>query len=123
MPNLDVTDLLTDPDFVDRTLLCNRGVQLVGADGLAQNTVTAIPFQGVVTSLRGSELERTPDGERITGSILIVTRFILIDGKHGLTADVIQWRGARYTVTDVNDYSSYGRGFVQAVCELKPLSG
>jgi hypothetical protein len=131
MPWLDVSDLMTDPDFVELDLICQRNAQTVGAGGLAANATTSIPFTGVVTSERGDVLERLADGERIIGTIMIVTRFRLRDGRGAdvrdgepaITADVVLWRGRAFTVVDANDYTHFGRGFVQARCDLLPLSG
>lgn len=124
MPLLDVTDVLSDPDFVDNTLVCFRSVETVDDRGRSTLQTTATPFAGVVTSDRGDILDRIAEGERITGSILICTTFRLTDGKaDGTTADEVEWQGRRYTVAAVNDYSTYGAGFVEAVCDLKPLSG
>lgn len=123
MARLDVTDILTDPDFMDSTLICERNAQTVGADGMAAVTATQLPFSGVVTSNNGDILERIATGERIKGSITIHTRFLLNDGSAGYTADIVQWRGRRYTVSSVNDYSHFGRGFIVADCDLIPFSG
>jgi len=70
-----------------------------------------------------ASLERTPTGERIAGQIRVITKFRLLAGEDGITADVLRWQGRRYTVTDVSDYSHFGRGFVHAICDLMPLSG
>jgi hypothetical protein len=123
MARLDVTEILTDPDFVDTALVCERSAQSVGTDGLAVNSTKSIRFAGVVTSDQGDILERMPGVERITGSITIHSRFVLNDGSPGKTADVVQWRGRRYTVSNVNDYSHFGRGFIVATCDLIPLAG
>ena len=123
MALLDVSDVICDPDFMDRGLVCERSAQAVGNDGLAINTKTNRPFSGVVTSDRGDVLTRGTTGERITGSIIIHTKFRLNDGSAGFTADIVQWQGRRYTVAKVNDYSHFGRGFVCATCDLIPLSG
>lgn len=123
MARLDVTEILTDPDFVDRGLICERSIQSVGTDGLAVNTTKSIKFMGVVTSDSGDILERMPGVERIKGSITIHSKFRLNDGAPGQTADVVQWQGRRYTVSNVNDYSHFGRGFVTATCDLIPLAG
>jgi galactose-6-phosphate isomerase len=122
MPLLDVSEILTDPDFC-QPLICNRLKQTVGEDGLAINTPVRIRFTGVVTTVSGLELERNAVGELITGTILICTRFRLTDGKSGLSADIIDIGPRRYTVTNVYLYSQYGRGFVEAVCDLIPLAG
>jgi galactose-6-phosphate isomerase len=123
MADLDVTDILCDPDFMDTDLICQRISQVIGTDGVAVNTPVNIPFAGVVTSDKGDILERIATGERIKGSILICTQFRLIDGTKGYTADIVLWRGNSYTVASVNDYSHFGPGFVEANCDLKELSG
>ena len=123
MAQLDVTDILADPDFMDTGLECERLTQTITGDGLAVNTPTILPFSAVVTSDKGDMLVRLATGERAEGSITVHTRFTLNDGSTGQTADIVRWRGRRYTVTLVNDYSHFGRGFVAATCDLIPLSG
>jgi hypothetical protein len=123
MARLDVTDILTDPDFMDAGLVCERSLQVVGNNGVAVNTTKTTKFIGVVTSDSGDILERMPGVERIKGSISIHTKFLLNDGAPGQTADVVRWRGRRYTVSNVNDYSHFGRGFIVANCDLITLAG
>ena len=53
MPLLDVTEILTDPDFVTLGLQCARQVQIVNEDGLATNNPVVFTFSGVVTSISG----------------------------------------------------------------------
>lgn len=123
MPILDVSDVLLDPNFMDTSLICIRNIQTVGNNGKASNTRDQISFAGVVTANSGLSLQRRPDGEIVTGSITIHTLYGLISGECGRDADEIAWKGKLYTVVTVNDYLTYGRGFIEAVCELKPLSG
>jgi hypothetical protein len=123
MPLLDVSDVLLSPEFMDLTLSVTRNAQTVGNDGIAVISPTTTGFYGVVTSLNGSVLTRVAEGERISDTITIHTQFKLIDGQSGYDADVVNWQGLQWTVTNVNDYSTYGIGFVQATCTLKQLSG
>ncbi|MGN4066027.1 hypothetical protein ACS0Y7_15590 [Burkholderia gladioli] len=125
MAFLDVTDVLLDPDFMNLGLICNRMTQAVDQSGRATNTTTPITFAAVVTSDKGDILHRNADGSRIVGSITLHTPFRLRDGGPDQTADAdeIVWKGATYTVVNVNDYSHFGRGFVCATCDLKPLTG
>jgi len=90
---------------------------------MAVDSATEITFCGVVTSLTGSLLQRAAEGSMITNTIAIHTPFRLIDGQAGYDADVVMWSGLQWTVTNVNDYSTYGRGFVSAICTLKQLTG
>ncbi len=125
MALLDVTEVLLDPDFMDRSLSVKRSAQAVGADGLAvlSTLPTPISFAGVVTSNNGSLLTRIAEGERVADTIIIHSMFGLSDGQAGQTADIVTWQGKQWTVVSVNDYSHFGRGFVSAVCELIPLTG
>ena len=124
MAQLDVTEILLDPDFMDTGLVCKRSVQTVGDNGRATNAVTATPFAGVITSDKGDILERIAGGERKKGSITIHTMFRLTAGSgEESIADVVTWQGRDYTVANVNDYSHFGRGFVAVSCDLLPLAG
>lgn len=123
MAFLDITEVLLDPDFMDSGLICNRMTQTTDERGRGHNTITATPFSAVVTSDKGDILHRNADGSRIIGSITLHTMFRLSDGSSGRDADEIVWSGRTYTVVNVNDYSHFGRGFVCATCDLKPLSG
>lgn len=125
MAFLDVTDVLLDPDFMSLGLICNRMTQVTDEKGRARNTPSSTPFSAVVTSDKGDILHRNADGSRIIGSITLHTPFRLRDGGLDDTADAdeIVWQGATYTVVNVNDYSHFGRGFVCATCDLKPLTG
>lgn len=123
MPRLDVTRVLMSREFVDRSLVCTRNTQTVGNDGIAVNATTDTPFVGVVTSDQGDILTRMPESSYVKGSIVVHSKFRLLDGRNGTDADVVTWDGGRYTVTSVNDYSTWGAGFVAATCEPIALSG
>ena len=123
MPELDVSELMDDIDFVETRLVCLRMAQTVGANGLAVNAPVPIPFLGIVTQVKGNVLNRDAAGEIITGSILICTRFRLLDGKSGFTADTVLRQTRQYAVSEVLPYSKFGQGFVEATCTLLPLAG
>ncbi|CNE39210.1 TPA: head-tail adaptor [Yersinia enterocolitica] len=123
MPNLDVTDVLFDPDFCDMSLVVKRSVQTVDADGFATNTVTEKGFAGVVTVDRSLESRRMMSGNVIGGAILIVTVERLTQGQTGRDADIVTYQNRDYRVTFVDPYTAYGAGFVQAHCELLPFDG
>ncbi len=123
MPNLDVTDVLFDPDFCDMSLVVKRNIQTVDVDGFATNTVTEKGFAGVVTVDRSLESRRMMSGNVIGGAILIVTVERLTQGQTGRDADIVTYQNRDYRVTFVDPYTAYGAGFVQAHCELLPFDG
>jgi galactose-6-phosphate isomerase len=122
MALIDVSEILSDPDFAD-VLICERIAQTVGEDGIAVNTPSLFTFVGVVTNDAGDQLDRGGGGERMTGNITVHSAFRLQQGAPGFTADIVRFKGRRYTVSQVGDYSHMGAGFVAATCDLIPLSG
>ena len=122
MASLDVSFLLADPDFAD-TLTARRLAQTVGSNGRAVSTATDTDFIGVAFPGAGNLLVRGPDGERVSADMTVVTMHPLSSGSAGNPADEVVWRGNRYTVKSVQDYSNWGAGFVLALCDLIPVSG
>lgn len=123
MPNLDVTEILFDPDFADFSLVVTRNVQTVDDDGYASNAQTKTNFAGVVTVDRSLEARRMQAGQVVNGAILIVTTERLTQGQTGRDADIVTYQNRDYRVTFVDPYTAYGAGFVQAHCELQPFDG
>ena len=123
MPFLDVSDVLLDPDFAD-SCVCHRKAQSVDANGRAVNVTTDFNFLAVITSDRGDILDRIAGAERVNGSITIHTQFLLDDGAGASrSTDEVTWNGRDYVVSNVNDYSRFGKGFIAASADLKPLAG
>lgn len=118
MALLDVSKIINDPRFMDK-LTVIRFKQTVNDKGRAENIEDPLHFTGVVTANDGYKLDRLPDGSMVTGAINVHTRYCLTAARTGRDADEICWRGKYYTVTTVNDYSHFGRGFVHAICTLK----
>lgn len=123
MPNLDVSDVLLDPDFLSKGIICTRTAVTANDKGRSDTVITSHSFNGVVTSNDGFKLDRKPDGTIIKGAINIHTRFVLTEGDANHQADEIKWQGRDYIVTQVKPNLQYGRGFIKAICILKPISG
>lgn len=123
MPLLDMTDVLLDPDFLDTTLVYTRQTQVDIGHGRVRDDQVAAPFAGVVSMDAGAILNRLPEGSYVSGSILIYTLTRLRMKGTGVDADLVDWHGARYRVTNMGDYSGYGAGFVWAICEPLNLPG
>lgn len=123
MPDLDVTDILFDPDFCDTTLVVKRRSMTVDDNGFGKNTVTSSTFAGVVTVDKALESRRLEAGQVMHGAILIVTTERLTQGQTGRDADIVTYQGCDYRVSFVDPYTAYGAGFVQAHCELLPFDG
>jgi galactose-6-phosphate isomerase len=122
MAQLDVSEILLDPDFTD-SLVCARNTQTVDDDGIATDATVSTPFVGVVTNDLGDILKRFPEGSYVTGSIMVHSRFPLTAGRDGIDADRVQWKGDMYTVFNIANWTTYGAGFTAALCTPVKLSG
>jgi len=122
MPLLDVSEVLLDPVFQDTTLVARRQTKTVTTDGIAVVAGSTFGFAGVVVQNSGDRLKRLEDGTRHEDSISIYTMTDLISGEQGKAADIITWQNREYTVATVMDWSTYGRGFKHAICDLRNLT-
>lgn len=125
MPQLDVSFLTTDPDFSEALTIIRR-TQSAGSNGRAITTETEIipaPF-GVVTPGAVSPVYRAAEYESAGDAISVCTNFVLRSAQAGHLPDILVWRGSRYYVQKIMDYSQFGAGFVVAECGLiDPVNG
>jgi hypothetical protein len=127
MPNIDVTELLSDPDFCTTLELQPRN-ETVGSNGRASACGAWTSFTAVVQQARGRDLIRDDGSSRGSGTIVVystlpLTSSIGPSGPDGaLAADKLRFRGSIYTVTSVEDWLEYGLGFVKAIAEQDGLA-
>lgn len=116
MATLDVSEILADSDFVDDFQVV-RSQRSVNAQGLTVDTPGVYFTFGNVQPTPDSTLRRLPEAERIGDFMTVVTQFQLRALTSTTAPDQVVWNGRNYRVMVVNDWSNYGRGFVQAVCK------
>ncbi len=115
MPNLDLTDLTFDPDFAERLNIVRR-FQDVDDNGVANTQDQLIrpkPF-GTVIPQNDAPMVRGPDQQHLPRLIQVHTKFRLRAMSEDWSADKLWWNGGWYEVNKVQDYSSFGRGLIQA---------
>jgi hypothetical protein len=114
MPDIDVSELLFDPDIADVFDVVRRS-EVVGADGRA--TVSPVRHRCIVGSVQATGdggLQRRDDGQMMPRSISIVTVFRLRGPAPGFQPDQIIFDGVTYTVNEIMPMSRFGRGFIEA---------
>lgn len=123
MPLLDVTELFSDPDFAT-TFLVERCTDDVNSKGRnVPQEAPPVSVVGVVQPAGSTTLSRFAEGSNLNGAVEIWTTFPLTNGQ-GLDyqgADVVIWRGARYTVIDSEPWAEYG-GHYRVVARLADLN-
>lgn len=123
MGTLDVTDLLTDPDFVSPCTLIHRAVT-VNTNGEAVLAETPVSIIAVVqTEIPAEVLERVPTDVRLSDVIVVYYKGALLAEQPGGYNDVILWNSRRYQVKEVlENFMNYGAGFTAALCTAEPVS-
>lgn len=114
---ISVDRLMSDPAFMT-PLVRVRSIVSVDGNGIASATSSRFNFNGSV-SPKGRETEYIKDGQRVSGDILIITRTILSVGDNNtMQSDVVLFGFNQYTIVNVSDYTTWGRGFYAAIGEL-----
>jgi galactose-6-phosphate isomerase len=119
-PTLDVVDVLSANEFMD-TFIVVRRESGVNEQGRMAVTEKKIPTTGVVQPSGANTQERPKDYATGRKSCFVATQFRLRAQSNRYAPDLILWRGDDYLVETVEDYTNYGRGFVQAYCTSQDL--
>ena len=114
---IDVSELLTDPDFSSTATLIKRAstVNEFGEQVIVETPITII---AVVQSAGKETLTRIPAGARLSDIIDVYYKGTLEVQSTGGYADVIVWRGRRYQVQDTEQRDYY----TKAICSLEAVS-
>lgn len=123
MPLLDVSDILSDPDFADSAVLIRTTVTVDPGTGRTVSIPVETAISVVQTSDKGQNLRRNPEAAISEGTVTFHSTVTFVEGNAdaGLDADIVRWNGRDWTVVTVDDYSRYGAGFTVATCRLLDL--
>ena len=126
MPMLNVIPAVTSLLMQDRVDVFRRKevVNGFGEGSPSEQKFGAVPC--VVYPGGQNKLDRRPEAQSTEKVIEIVSRFAFRmaskeDNGDRYQADLVAWRGDRYTVNSVVDYSQYGAGFTQAMATAQPV--
>lgn len=117
MPLLDVSEIIADPDFSDDIVVI-RFTRTMDTHGRVIDTPGTYYTYGCVQPAPESKLLILPELERVGSFISVITPFRLIPLTSTTAPDQVTWQNRSYSVRDVRDWSTYGNGFVEGICEL-----
>lgn len=115
MALVDVTELLTDPDFVDALTLIARvtTVNSKGENVLSEQSFCSI---GSVQPATGKTLQRLPEALRLADvSSFWIKGKVPVDGVD-VYPDLIVWKNQRYAVQNIQDFTNWGQGWCEGTC-------
>ena len=114
MADIDVTELMNDPDFVDSVSLIRRTQVL----SKGENTLTeaaAVPTTMSVQPVTPRDMNLLPEGVKLSEAKLIFFKGTLNSFEADGYGDVIVHAGTRYTVQATDDYTEWGQGWQKGV--------
>ena len=109
MAFLDVSEILDDPEFADRCVLIKRSTSTVNGRKVTheeRRTITAVLQPASVQDIT---LITAQIGGGFIGEVLSIwTREPLVSGGQGRDGDLIEFKGNRYSVGQVEDFAPNG---------------
>jgi hypothetical protein len=124
-PLVNISLAITSPMLADQFSVIRR-TQTVGNNGRASFT-SATPQNacGTVYPSNKNDLERFPNLQVMGKALSVVTRFALRGESEvagtDYAPDIVQWHGDNFVVVDLQDFSSWGNGFILAICQSMDL--
>lgn len=115
MAQVDVTELLSDPDFVDPIQLISRvpRVNSFGEQSFVESTLNAF---GSVQSASPETIARVPEAFRVANLKSFWFKGEIIATAPGRYSSVLIFKGVRYQVVSVFDWKNWGAGWTEGAC-------
>lgn len=112
---IDVSEVILDPDFKPGSVTVTRRMGEWNT-GRFETVDSVFTLNGAtVNPMKTEDIVKLPNGDTITGAILIhsfqpvyTTKLTLQSGEDGNLSDEITWKGKKWDVISVEDYSEYG---------------
>lgn len=116
MARIDVSELMTDPDFVNAFTLVRRTPTV---NDFGENTFTEVLSVaiGSVQSPGKETLQRLPEGVKLSNVKTIYTKAVMTANQ-----DQIVWEGQRYNIYSVLPWGNFGNGWYECDVELEKAS-
>lgn len=115
MSRIDVSELMSDPEFIDKVQLVSRVAQTnsFGENLVSEATINTV---GCVQPASGKVLARLPEALRLTNVSSFWLKAQIIASEPGKYSSILVFKGKRYQVQTVMDWSSWGAGWTEGTC-------
>lgn len=115
MSQIDTSDLLLDPDFVDDLIQIKRTPK-VNAQGQNILNEKKINTVGCVQPASGRTILRLPEDFRVANVSEFYLQGTITATSPGKYSDVLIFKGQRYNVQTVFDWGNWGEGYCAGTC-------
>lgn len=115
MAQVNVNELLSDPDFVDEIQLVTRVPQInsLGENILTESSLLSV---GSVQPASGRAISRLPEALRVANISSFWFKGVIVASAPGKYSSILVFKGRRYQVQTVFDWSNWGEGYCEGTC-------
>lgn len=122
MANIDVSDLLLDPDFVNNVQLIHRTVTV---SSMGKNVIVEgapISTVGSVQPASQQDILRLPESMRIKDVRAFWIKAAILSEGASQYPDIITFGGKRFQVYATEPWNNYGQGWNKGICVAEEFS-
>lgn len=121
MARIDVTELLSDPDFVDNVQIVSRqsSENTYGENVITESTRNLV---GSVQPASGKALQRLPEALRVANVSSFWVKGEIVATADGKYPDLLVFKGKRYQVQFIFDWTNWGAGWTEGTCIVETPS-
>ena len=118
MAQINVNELMHDPDFTDQIILINRTTQI---NSYGENLIQEVSTQtyGSVQPATGKVINRLPEALRVADLRSFWIKGTITATAPGQYTDILVFKCQRYQVQTVQDWSNFGEGFSEGTCVME----
>ncbi|CAB4149605.1 hypothetical protein UFOVP558_12 [uncultured Caudovirales phage] len=121
MAQIDVSDLLLDPDFIDNLTLIHRTstVSNAGKNVLVETSVATV---GSIQPASNKQIMRLPEGLQSSDVRAFYIKAPILSDGSSQYPDIILFQGARFAIKTVEPWLNFGAGWNMGVCVREDVS-
>jgi hypothetical protein len=121
MANIDVSQLMSDPDFVDPIQVITR-LPKPNQFGETDFEEHILDTYGSVQPANYRTVQKLPEAMRVSDVQSFWFKGTITASSPGKYSSILVFRGVRYQVQTVADWSAFGQGYSEGTCVGERLS-
>lgn len=123
MANIDVSDILLDPDFTNEMSLIRRSASISSKGRNTLVEAEPLTITACMQNVDTETLEKYPDLALLSDKISVWYKGTLTAESVNGYSDIIVFGSTRYYVKYVDeDYTNFGQGWTKAVCVMEKVN-
>jgi hypothetical protein len=115
-PLIDPGVIVLSSPMLGDTISVRRRTSFVDSTGIGRNSDETFRVGAIVEPDGDNDSSRDDEGAIGRKTISVITRFRLQGQVAGLLQDIVTWHNDDFLVITVEDATSYGAGWIEAIC-------